>query len=213
VAFLLALASPRMGAAESACGAEPLEVPVQVLVAQCGTPAEAVQPHGWAEDLVRGANELLTPHGITLRARVGTFTPARCDVATRRGRDALAPFVRADGEVTVTVVRHLWDLARRSYDLMGVQVRYGGRDPELRGRRWVILGARARPAALAHELGHHFGLGHAGGGWNLMARGPANLHFRPPRGERPPAARALTPYQVRRLRAGVCAFLSAAASR
>jgi hypothetical protein len=81
--------------------------------------------------------------------------------------------VPKDG-VTVLVLPRVRDIDTPSYNLMGVHWRYQGKDPKLRGRRWVFLTARGKPPVLAHELGHYFGLRHDPRGGNLMTPGPSD---------------------------------------
>jgi hypothetical protein len=212
-AGLLALAS---AAAARPRPVKPLTVPVRVLVARCpdaaasqpaSQPAPAplapVRPRAAVDDLVRAANEVLGPHGITLAARVEEFQPQRCDLVGRAQRDEVARHVTMDGHATVLLVRRVPDLDVADYDLMGVHWRPGGDR-----RHYVLLTARARNTVMAHELCHYFGLPHYKRGGNLMTPGPSDPVWR--RRRKPKAhAPVLTAAQVQQLRAGITAFLKA----
>jgi len=176
----------------------PIELPLLVRLARCDR--KPVKPEAWVKAHVEAANRILEPHGVSLTATVEAFTPARCELTSRAHRDALARHA-APGKVVVLVVQRAQDLDLPSYNLMGVHWRYGGGDPSLAGRRWIILTARARPPVLAHELCHYLGLRHDRAGGNLMAPGPSDPIWRG-KGKKPaPWAPRLTKSQARRIRA------------
>jgi hypothetical protein len=161
------------------------------------------------DDQLRAAAEVLGPHGLALVPRVEEFQPARCDVEGREQRDAMARHVTIDDHATVLVVRRVPDLAVPGHDLGGVHWRAGASARAHAGRTYVLLAAKARRTVLVHELGHYFGLPHDRRGGNLMTPGPSDPIWRR-RGRKPkPHEPILVPGQVRRLRAGVAAFLRA----
>jgi hypothetical protein len=179
-----------------------LLVKLRVRVARCPAPAggapRAARPADWVTEHIEATRALLAPHGVALTAVSEPFTPSRCELLTRRQRDALAADVVLDETVNVLVVDRVRDLAVPTYNLKGVHWR-------AHGRRWIFLTASARPPVLAHELAHYFGLPHDPAGGNLMTPGPSSPAWQSPH---PPApfAPVLTPPQVRRLRAGIRRF-------
>lgn len=178
-----------------------LELPVRILVAQCD--GEPVRPRRWIRRHVAAANDILERYRVRLRPDIVAFEPGSCVLLDRGARDALAGHVTGRAPV-VLVVRRVRDVDVPSYDLMGVHWRYGGAAAKLRGRRWVLLTARAEPPVLAHELCHYFGLPHDRGGGNLMTPGPSDPAWRLPAARRPrPYEPRLTRRQALRLRRAV----------
>lgn len=168
----------------------------------------------WVEQHLKAANKILAPHGVRLRGRQEEFTPLRCDLLTRAHRHAMArhltPHLPKGPEVTVLVLRKVRDLDVPDYNLMGVHWRYRGGDKRFRGRRYILLTARARPPVLAHELCHFFGLRHDPAGGNLMTPGPSSPLWKG-KGKKPaPFAAVLTTKQARRLKRGIKRFLVSA---
>jgi hypothetical protein len=178
-----------------AAPAAALAVKLRIRVAACD--GQAAPAPAWIEEHVEAVKALLAPHGITVSAEQAPFAPGRCQALDRKERDAFAEHVTMDGAVTVLVLARVRDLDVRSYDLMGVHWRAGG-------RRWIFLTARARPPVLAHELGHYFGLPHDPAGGNLMTPGPSSPLWRSPTPPRP-FQPVLTAAQVARLREGIVA--------
>lgn len=182
---------------------ETLTIPLRVRVARCG--GKRVRTTSWVASHLEATRRLFGRHGIALQVEEQSFDSERCVLLDAAQRHALAPHVEMDGKVTVLVVQRVRDLAVKSYDLMGVHWRYRGKDPRLRGRRWVLLTARARPPVLAHELAHYLGLRHDRAGGNLMTPGPSDPSWRSRKPPRPFKARFSTE-QVRRLRRAVKRF-------
>jgi hypothetical protein len=177
-----------------------LTLDLLIRVASCkGKP---VKPRSWVKAHVDAANKIFGAHAIEIQARTEAFKPRKCELTTRADRDGLAPHA-TPGKVVVLVVRRAQDVDLRSYNLMGVHWRYGGESPELKGRRWIILTARARPPVLAHELCHYLGLRHDRKGGNLMTPGPSDPIWRR-EGRKPKKWKPLlTRKQARRVRAAV----------
>ncbi|MBW2734478.1 MAG: hypothetical protein JRH20_18995 [Deltaproteobacteria bacterium] len=197
VTLLVCLSAPALG--------EPakLTIPLRVRVARCG--GQRVRDTAWVDAHLEATRRVFGRHGINLDVTRETFTPKRCTLLNAAQRHALAHHVEMDGKATVLLVRRVRDLAVPTYDLMGVHWRYRGRNRRLRGRRWVLLTARARPPVLAHELAHYFGLRHDRKGGNLMTPGPSDLSWRSARPPRPFKAR-LTKTQARQLRRAIKRF-------
>lgn len=184
-----------------------LVLPLRILVARCPETGKPARSRAWLKAHLRGANRVLAPAGVRLRPEVDAFSPPRCDLHSRAHRHAMARFVPDDGVPTVLVLRRVRDVDVTDYFLMGVHWRYRGKDEALRGRRYVLLTARAEPPVLAHELCHYFGLPHDPAGGNLMTPGPSSpLWQRDPKPS--PFAPRLSPRQKRRLRRGVRAQLA-----
>ena len=193
-----------------------LRVKLSLRVARCppaavkgkrtsGAHRAPVKPKAWVDAQLAAARKLLAPYRIALVARRSSFTPRRCELDTRAQRHALAEHASSIGAVNVLVVRRVRDLDVRSYNLMGVHWRYRGGRKAWRGRRFVILTARAKAGVLAHELCHFFGLKHDPKGGNLMAPGPSSpLRRRRPRPK--PWKPRLERWQARRLRAAIGRF-------
>jgi hypothetical protein len=182
-----------------------LRVSLKIRVAECPDPSGQrvpARPPDWVAAHVEAVQALLAPHGIAVSAESDSFAPPACEVLDRKGRDAFAGHVDRGGPVTVLVVPRVRDVDVPSYDLRGVHWR-------AEGRRWIFLTGRARPPVLAHELCHYFGLPHDPEGGNLMAPGPSSSAWQSARRPRP-FAPLLTAAQVRRLRAGIGAQISAA---
>ena len=193
--LLLAGSSPSFSASPPALGLD-----IVVRVATCD--GKPVRSRRWVTEHVDAARQIFGAHGIDLRTRVEAFVPARCELVTRAHRDGLAPHAPR-GQVVVLVVRRAQDVDVPTYNLMGVHWRYGGGKRAYRGRRWVILTARARPPVLAHELCHYLGLRHDPAGGNLMTPGPSDPIWRRP-GARPAGWKpVLTAAQARKVRAAV----------
>lgn len=192
----------------SAAGARPtkLTIPLTILVARCGR--SDVRPSGWVDAHLAGAAKVLSPHRIALSAQRQRFAPARCKLATRADRDALAAHLdpAAEAGIPVLVVEEMLDLDLPGYRLMGVHWRYRGPDPRYRGRRYVILTARAKPPVLAHELAHYLGLPHDPAGGNLMTPGPSAPIWRQPGRKPEPFSPTLSDEQARRIRRAVQAL-------
>ena len=157
----------------------------------------------WIAQHVKAANQVFKPHGILLVPHVEHFSPEKCDFVGRRARNSLAPYAEK-GKLTVLVLKRVQDLDLPSYNLMGVHWRYSGKDPQYRGRRWVILTSRAKTPVLAHELAHYFGLPHDAKGGNLMTPGPSA----PKRKGRKKFKPILTSRQAKKLLRGVRQFLN-----
>jgi len=176
-----------------------LELLIRVATCEGGKP---VKPRSWVKAHVDAANRIFKAHAVEIRARTEDFRPARCELSTRADRDGLAPHA-TPGKVVVLVVRRARDVDLRSYDLMGVHWRFGGKSRALEGRRWIILTARARPPVLAHELCHYLGLRHDPAGGNLMTPGPSDPVWRR-KGRKPRRWKPLlTSAQARKVRAAV----------
>lgn len=182
-----------------------LTITLDIAVARCeGKP---VKPASWIEAQLTAANAVFRPHGVVLLARPRSFTPARCDLTTRAQRHAMARHVARRG-ATVLVLRKIRDLDVRSYNLTGVHWRYRGKVKKYRGRRWVMLTARAIRPILAHEQAHFFGLRHDPAGGNLMTPGPSSPLWRRKGARRPkPFSPVLTVEQGRKLRRAVKRYL------
>jgi len=221
VAALVLFAAGALGIVAGPAAARPaapplLTVTLSLRVARCppatvkgkrtrGAHRAPVKPKAWVDAQLAAARKLLAPYRIALVARRSSFTPARCELDTRAQRHALAEHAISTGAVDVLVLRRVRDLDVRSYNLMGVHWRYRGGRKAWRGRRFVILTARARAGVLAHELCHFFGLKHDPKGGNLMAPGPSS----PLRRRRPPPKPwkpRLERWQARRLRAAIIRF-------
>lgn len=192
-----------------ATGARPpaaLTLPVTIQVARCKN--QEVRPASWVSAHLAGASKVFSPHRLKLAARQLGFTPERCRLVTRADRDALAAHLDlAPGAgIHVLVVEEAADLHLAGYKLMGVHWRYRGSDPRYRGRRYVILTARAKPPVLAHELSHYLGLPHDPAGGNLMTPGPSAPIWRQPGRKPEPFAPLLTDDQARRLRRAIRAL-------
>jgi hypothetical protein len=186
--------------APDAQAADPVILEIQILIAECS--GKPVQPSSWIESHRAAASQIFSVHGIRLLARQSRFTPSRCILLDRKDRDAIARHAPPD-RLVVLVVERAQDLQLPSYNLMGVHWRYGGDEKRLRGRRYVILTARARPPVLAHELCHFLGLPHDPAGGNLMTPGPSDPVWRRPGPKPRPFTARLTPTQGAALRAAV----------
>ena len=200
--WLLALLAP-----SPAVAAPPsLTIPMTIQVARCGQ--RAVRPKAWLDAHLEGAGKVLAPHRLKIAERRRSFAPERCKLATRADRDALAALLdlSAGAGINVLVVDEMLDLDLPGYKLMGVHWRYRGKDPRYRGRRYVILTARAKPPVLAHELAHYLGLPHDPAGGNLMTPGPSAPIWRLPGPKPTPFAPVLTDEQARRLRRSIRAL-------
>ncbi len=176
-----------------------LKLNLTVRIATCeGKP---VRDKAWLEAHVTAANKVFAPHKILLSVKKENFTPAKCNLITRKDRHALASHV-SPGTVTVLVMGRIQDVDLPSYNLMGVHWRYRGKDARFKGRRWVFLTKRARPPVLAHELCHYLGLPHDPAGGNLMTPGPSDPIWK--KGPRPKKfSPVLTATQARRIRARI----------
>lgn len=182
-----------------------LTLTIDLAVAKCeGKPAK---PDRWVQGHLAASNRVLAPHRLRLAARLRSFAPARCDLVTRAHRHAMARHVPATG-CTALFLRKVRDVDVPTYNLMGVHWRYRGDDPRYKGRRWVMLTARAIRPMLAHELAHYFGLRHDPGGGNLMTPGPSSPLWKRKGARRPrPYKPVLTPAQGRKLYRAVKTFL------
>lgn len=118
-----------------------------------------VKDRAWLDAEVAHANELFAAAGIDFEiARIREIDARWAHIATRDHRDALGRRARTPGLISVFLVRQLDDVDIEGKKLFGVHWRYR----KDRKKTWVILSARDKTAtALAHELGHFFGLPHS----------------------------------------------------
>ena len=144
---------------------DPVALRVTVHVAPAaGQPALSDDDLGAMTDRARA---LLGPAADLTFTAVAWAGPE--SIVTVADRDRLAGELAEDSDVDVFVVHEVADKDKQGAWLGGVNWRYSGRAQALRGRSYVILSASgARVDTLAHELGHHFGLGHSGEPTNLM---------------------------------------------
>ena len=150
----------------------------------------------WVEVQIAEANRLFGPADVRFRWVVAKAGPARAShVETRGDRDALG----VDLErrlVNVTVVGTLRDVDDPGRMRMGVCWQLGTDAP----RRYVLLSSTAKPAVLAHELGHFFGNAHTTVADNLMSYVRVD-----------PAAVAFDPVQIARIHERAAAMLASRA--
>lgn len=150
-----------------------LYIPLRIQVARCPGGSDQVKPRAWVEEHVQAAQAVLSRHRIRLSARHSVFGPNRCELITRAHRNEISAHLDVSNEVPVVVVERVVDLDVPTYDLMGVHWRLNG-DQAPGQDRFILLGARAKPPVLAHELCHYFGLPHDPRGGNLMTPGPSS---------------------------------------
>ncbi|HEU4406439.1 MAG TPA: hypothetical protein VFS43_14335 [Polyangiaceae bacterium] len=151
------LATPR---AASAAGS-PLAVRVTTLELDgrplCEPPWLEAQ---WAE-----VTRLFAPAGVALeRLPTRPLPGGRTEVVTRADRDAFAAALEP-GVINAFVIASLADVDEPGRMRKGVHWRPAARAD----RHYVLIIASAPRGVLAHELGHFFGLSHAGALDNLMS--------------------------------------------
>lgn len=181
-----------------------LTLPLHVRVALCG--GKAARDDAWVTKHVAAVRRIFGRHRIRVAVQRDTFRPRRCVLLTRAHRHAMAVHAPPGPWATVLVLPRVRDVDVPTYDLMGVHWRYRGKQAELRGRRYVLLTARARPPVLAHEPSHLLGLRHDPAGGNLLTPGPSDPAWKKPKKPAPFKPR-LTARQAVRLRAGLRTLL------
>lgn len=181
-----------------------LTLPLHIRIASCQGKLARSAP--WIGKHVEAVRRIYRRHGIRVVVTRDTFRPARCVLLTRAHRHAMAVHAPSGPWATVLVLPRVRDVDVPTYDLMGVHWRYRGRQAALRGRRYVLLTARARPPVLAHELSHFLGLRHDPAGGNLLTPGPSDPAWKKQKKPAPFEPR-LTARQARRLRRGLQALL------
>jgi hypothetical protein len=185
---------------------KPLTLTLRLRVARCSNNTRgkrrAVRGKRWIDRHLAATRRIFARHGVQLAVERDHFTPGRCVLLTRRHRHAMAQHAPKGPWATVLLTQRVRDLDVPSYNLMGVHWRYRGRNKAWRGRRYVLLTARAKPPVLAHELSHFLGLRHDPKGGNLLTPGPSDPIWKSKRKPKPFVAK-LTAKQGRRLRAGV----------
>lgn len=151
------------GTIAHASEATPFVVPLFVRVVTVdGAP---VADGTFVDERLAVAAPIYAEHALSfVEAKPRTPVVGRADVVTRDDRDSFAPLCE-DGVVNVFVVRRLEDVDEPGRSRMGVAWRCL-RDPT---KRYVVMAAYARPAVLAHELGHFLGNPHSKVKNNLMS--------------------------------------------
>lgn len=184
-----------------------LTLPLHLRVAICQ--GKLARDAAWVAKHVAAVRRIYRRHRLRVVVTRDTFRPARCVLLTRAHRHAMAVHAPSGPWATVLVLPRVRDVDVPTYDLMGVHWRYRGRQANLRGRRYVLLTARARPPVLAHELSHFLGLRHDPAGGNLLTPGPSDPAWK--KQKKPaPFKPHLTARQAKRLRQGLRALLRSA---
>jgi hypothetical protein len=112
---------------------------------------ERVVDDAWVQAQIDDANHFFSPLGVRFRWTIEKeLAEPHAEVHTRADRDALTPLTEKNA-VDVFLVRALEDVDEPGRPRMGVC--WTGRG----GKRFIVLARYARPAVLAHELGHFFG--------------------------------------------------------
>lgn len=127
-----------------------------------GTP---VAERSLLDDQLTVAAPIYAEHALAFaEAKPRANVVARADVITREDRDSFASLYEP-GAINVFVVRHLEDVDEPGRTRMGV----AWRCRQDLAKKVVIMAAYARPAVLAHELGHFLGNPHSKVKNNLMS--------------------------------------------
>jgi hypothetical protein len=139
---------------------------IPLFVRIVSTPSGAVAAPAFVDASLTEAARIFGEHGLAFverRAR-GAVDASHADVVSRADRDAFAALL-LPGAINVFVVRTLEDVDEPGRRRMGVAWRCL-RDLE---KKYIVLAAYARPAVLAHELGHFLGNPHSKVRNNLMS--------------------------------------------
>ena len=170
---------------------------------------EPVQTPHWFSAEVEHANQLFAAIGVGFElAAVHPVSARWGHIETRLHRDQLGrEHDRISGLAHVFMVDVLEDVDVADNTLYGVH----WRDRADVSHRWVILsGKDSSASALAHEMGHYFGLPHSGYKISIMNKRPRETPTWPERVFAPPEVRRMKQELAAMLKSG---FLVARRSR
>jgi hypothetical protein len=139
--------------------------PLAVRVTSLERDGRALCERPWLEAQWAEVTRLFTPAGVPLELRPTRPLPGVDPaIMTREARDAFAGSLEAKA-INVFAIESLADVDEPGRLRKGVHWRPSGRAD----LHYVLIIASAPRGVLAHELGHFFGLPHAGARDNLMS--------------------------------------------